>query len=91
MPTLRSSDASSTLPSTQLAWALLTESASIRTCGLATHPEPQRRRKPRGNRPYVPLSRILGAERAAAHHDTVTLSSATHALLTPLLRTEDPV
>jgi hypothetical protein len=34
-------------------------------CGLIAKPRPERLRKPRGQRPYVPLTRFLGAEGAA--------------------------
>jgi len=36
-----------------------------RVCNYEGHPAPDRKRHARGNRPYFPLDRLLGAERAA--------------------------
>ncbi|HEX5105890.1 MAG TPA: hypothetical protein VFV87_18860 [Pirellulaceae bacterium] len=40
-------------------------SHACRVCGFEGHPAPEKRRKARGQRPYIPLERLLGQPQAA--------------------------
>jgi hypothetical protein len=55
------------VPHCEICQAPWTGEGRCRVCGLATHPASPKKRRIRGQRPYYPLVRLLGAERTAEH------------------------